>query len=136
MTYLNKTGQEFSLNVRTSINTQSQSTHCQSGDEFYFTYAFQQYLSPALAFGLGGYYYKQVTNDTQNDHVVDTNTTAATFDALNAGPGNRGETFAIGPIVSYNIGQVIALQAHWDHEVFSYNRAQREVIYARAAFKF
>ena len=46
MTYLNKTGQEFSLNMSTSINTQNQATHYRSGDEFYFTYAFQQYFSP------------------------------------------------------------------------------------------
>ncbi len=136
MTYLNKTGQEFDINMSTSINTQNQATHYKSGDEFYFTYAFQQYLSPQLAFGIGGYYYKQVGNDTINGQTVDTNTSAATFDALGAGPGNKGETFAIGPIVSYNVTQAIVLQAHWDHEVFAYNRELRDQVYVRGAIKF
>ncbi len=99
-TYLNKTGQEFSLNMSASINTQNQATHYRSGDEFYFTYAFQQYLSPRLAFGIGGYYYKQAGNDTLNGQVV--NTTPRHSTIAGAGPGNKGETFAIGPIVSYN----------------------------------
>ena len=136
MTYLNKTGQEFDINLSTSINTQNQATHYKSGDEFYFTYAFQQYLSPQLAFGIGGYYYKQIGNDTLNGQTVDTNSSLATADTLGAGPGNKGETFAIGPIISYNVTTAIALQAHWDHEVFAYNREQRDQVYARAAFRF
>jgi hypothetical protein len=27
-------------------------------------------------------------------------------------------------------------QAHWDHEVFAYDRQQRDQIYLRAAFRF
>lgn len=136
MTYLNKTGQEFDINMSTSINSQNQATHYKSGEEFYFTYALQQYLSPKLAFGLGGYYYKQVGNDTVNGQKVNTNTSPATFDVLGAGPGNKGETFAIGPIVSYNLTHDIAFQAHWDHEVFAYNRELRDQVYLRAAIKF
>jgi hypothetical protein len=136
MTYLNKTGQEFSINMSTSINTQNQATHYQSGDEFYFTYAAQQYFSPIFALGVGGYYYKQVTNDTQNGKVVNTNTSVFPFDPFNAGPGDKGETFAIGPIVSYNFSADKVFQAHWDHEVFSYNRQQRDLFYIRAAFRF
>lgn len=132
-TYLNKTGQEFSLNMSASINTQNQATHYRSGDEFYFTYAFQQYLSPRLAFGIGGYYYLQTGNDTVNGKVV--NSTPGS-DILSSGPGNRGETFAIGPIVSYNYSHDLVFQGHWDHEVFSYNRAQRDQVYVRAAIRF
>ena len=136
MTYLNKTGQEFDINMSTSINSQNQKTHYKSGDEFYFTWAAQQYLSPQFAVGIGGYYYKQVGDDTRNGQVVATNTSAATFDTLGSGPGNKGETFAIGPIISYNFSHDIVFQAHWDHEVFAYNRAQRDQVYARAAIKF
>jgi hypothetical protein len=136
MTYLNRRGQEFSLNMSTSINTQNQATHYKSGDEFYFTYAAQQYFSPIFALGVGGYYYKQVTDDTQNGKVVNTNTSVYPFDPLNGGPGNQGETFAIGPIVSYNFSADKVFQAHWDHEVFAYNRQQRDLFYIRAAFRF
>jgi hypothetical protein len=136
MTYLNKTGQEFSLNMTTSFNSQNQATHYKSGNEFYFTYAAQQYFSPIFALGIGGYYYKQLTDDTQFGKVVNTDTSVLPFDPLNAGPGNKGETFAIGPIVSYNFSADKVFQAHWDHEVFAYNRQQRDQIYLRAAFRF
>ena len=136
MTYLNKTGQEFSLNVGTSINSQNQATHYKSGDEFYFTYAMQQYFSPVYAFGIGGYYYKQVTNDRQNGVVVNSNANAFPYDPLNGGIGNRGEAFAIGPIVSFNYSQNLVFQAHWDHDVFTYDRPQRDEIYLRASLRF
>jgi hypothetical protein len=136
MTYLNHTGQELSLNLGSSINTQNQATHYKSGAEIYFTYAMQQYLSPQFAFGVGGYYYKQVTDDTQNGVVVNTNTSVFPFDPLNGGPGNRGEAFAIGPIISWNYSRDLVFQGHWDHDVFTYNRAQRDEFYVRASFHF
>jgi hypothetical protein len=136
MTYLNRTGQEFSINMGASINTQNQATHYKSGDEFYFTYAMQQYTSPQFAFGIGGYYYKQVTDDTLNGVVVNTNTSVFPFDPLNGGPGNKGETFAIGPIVSYNFSQDLVFQAHWDHEIFAYNRSLKDQFFVRASFRF
>ena len=136
MTYLNKTGQELSLNVGTSINSQNQATHYKSGDEFYFTYAMQQYLSPVYAFGIGGYYYKQVTNDRQNGVVVNSNPNVFPYDPLNGGIGNRGEAFAIGPVVSFNYSQDLVFQAHWDHDVFTYDRPQRDQLYLRASLRF
>ncbi len=136
MTYLNKTGQEFDLNLGASFNTQNQATHYKSGDEFYFTYAIQQYMSPIFAFGLGGYYYKQVGNDTLNGVVVNSNTNVFPFDPLNGGLGNKGETFAIGPVVSYNFSQDLVFQAHWDHEIFAYNRSLKDQFFIRASVRF
>ncbi len=133
MTYLNKTGQEFSFNISTSINSENPATHYKSGDEFYFTYAMQQYFSPQFAVGIGGYYYKQVTNDKQNGVTV-----AATplTDPLGEGVGNKGETFAIGPIVSYNYSKNLAFEAHWDHEVYAYDRELRDQYWVRASYRF
>ncbi len=136
MTYLNKTGQEFSLNFGSSINSVNPATHYKSGDEIYFTYAMQQYFSPEFALGIGGYYYRQVTNDTQNGVVVNTNTTVFPFDPLDGGPGNRGEAFAIGPIISWNYSSDLVFQGHWDHDVFTYNRPQRDQFYLRASLHF
>ncbi len=45
LTYLNKTGQEFSLNLGYSINSQNDATKYKSGDEFYFTYVAQQFIN-------------------------------------------------------------------------------------------
>ena len=133
LTYLNKTGQEISLFLTGVVNSQNQATAYKSGSEFYAGYAFQQYLSPKFAFGIGGYYYKQLTNDTQHGRTVDA---TPAVDILNSGPGNVGEAFAIGPIISYNPSNSVVFEAHWDHEVFTYNRDQREIIYARGTVKF
>ena len=131
ITYLNKTGQEVNVGLGASINSQNQATAYKSGDEFYINYSFQQYLSPKFAFGLGGYYYKQTGNDTIHGQTVDT-----AFDPLNAGPGNKGETFAIGPVVSYNPSNRLLFEAHWDHELFAYNRPLHDQFWVRGVFKF
>lgn len=134
VTYLNKTGQQLDLNLGSSFNSQNPATHYKTGNEIYFTYAAQQYLTPKFSFGVTGYYLKQISNDTVNGQVV--NSSPATLDALNAGPGNVGETFAIGPVLSYNPKPYLFLQAHWDHELFAYNRYQREQVYFRGIVHF
>lgn len=137
MTYLNKTGQELSINLGASFNTQNDATKYRSGNEFYFTWVGQQYFSEQFAVGLGGYYYKQTGDDTQNGRVVNTSRLPnGLFDPLNGGPGNRGETFAIGPVISYNYSHDLVFQAHWDHEVFAYNRAQKDQVYVRGVVHF
>ena len=139
LTYLNKTGQEVSLNTNFSLNSENTATSYRSGDEFSVTYVVQQHFSPALAAGIEGYFYDQVTDDTQNGVVV--NTVRSTnpfvpFDPQNQGPGNRGEVFGIGPTATYNPLPQIATNFHWVHEVFSYNRKQGEAFWLRAAYHF
>ena len=137
LTYLNKTGQEFTLNMGYSINSQNNATKYKSGDEFYFTYVAQQFISPKLGLNVGGYYSIQTTNDKVNGRVVfSPDNPSGPPDTLNAGVGNRGEVFAIGPGISYNPYPNLFLNAHWDHELFSYNKQQRELVYVRAAFRF
>ena len=133
LTYLNKTGEELSLNLNASFNAQNQATGYKSGDEFSFTYAFEQFLTTKLAVGIGGYYYQQVGDDRVHGQVVNANPLE---DLIDTGPGNRGETFALGPILSYMVTPSARLQAHWDHELQSYNRPQRDQVYARATLRF
>jgi hypothetical protein len=132
-------GKELSLNIGNSVNFTNPATNYKSGDELYFTYVLQQYLSKKLAVGLEGYYYRQITNDVQNGVVVNTTPPANPFqseDPLNQGPGNRGETFSLGPTVSYNPTENVFLNVHWVHEIFSYNRKQGDSVWLRAAVRF
>ena len=57
-------------------------------------------------------------------------------DPLNGGPGNHGEAFALGPVVSYNPAANVFLNAHWVHDLFTYNRKQGDSIWVRAAVRF
>lgn len=139
LTYLNSTGQELSVNAGVSINAQNNATKYQSGNEFYVSYALQQHLSESFAFGLEGYYYKQLTDDASNGRTVNTTRPLSPFaseDPLNQGPGNRGESFAIGPTINYNLTKNVFLNFHFVHDVFAYDRSQKEQFWARAVFKF
>ena len=132
-------GNELSLNIGNSVNFTNPATNYKSGDEFYYTYVLQRYMSRKFALGVEGYYYRQITDDVQNGTIVNTTSPSNPFqseDPLNEGPGNRGETFALGPTISYNPTEDVFLNAHWVHEVFSYNRKQGNSIWVRAAVRF
>ncbi len=139
VTYLNPQGLELDLNTNLAFNGTNGATHYTSGDEFSVTFAALQHFSPALALGLEGYYYKQFTGDRLDG--VEVNSIAPTsafapFDPLNQGPGNKGQVFAIGPAVSYNVTSTIAADIRYQHEVFSDNRRQGEVLWGKMSASF
>jgi hypothetical protein len=72
--------------------------------------------------GITGYYLKQTTDDKVNGARVGVN-------------GNKGEVFALGPLVRYQAGKVpIAFQ--WQHELSATNRTQGDSFWLKAAFRF
>jgi hypothetical protein len=132
-------GNEISLNIGNSVNFVNEATNYKSGNELYFTYVLQRYLRRNLSLGIEGYYYKQITDDIQNGTIVNTTPPSNPFqseDPLNEGAGNRGETFALGPTISFRPTENVLLNAHWAHEVLSYNRKQGDSIWVRAAVRF
>jgi hypothetical protein len=138
-TYLNNNGQEADINYNMSFNSQNNATKYKSGDELSFTYVLEQHFSRPLAVGVEGYFYTQFTNDTQNGVVVNTVPSTSIlqpFDPLNAGPGDRGQTFAIGPVVNYQPTAGLVFNLHYEHEVYAINRPRHEVVWARVGFKF
>ncbi|WP_428378070.1 SphA family protein [Lichenicoccus sp.] len=139
VTYLNRWGQEATINYNMSFNSQNDATKYKSGDELSFTYLLQQHFSPTFAIGAEGYFYDQFTNDTQNGVVVNTVRSPdplVPFDPLNEGPGNRGQVFAIGPAVNYAPTQRFVFNFHYEHEVFAYDRREGEVFWLRGVVKF
>lgn len=138
-TYLNPQGLELDLNINGSFNSTNEATHYRSGDEFSFTYAAIQHFSPRFGAGLEGYYYKQFTGDTLNGVEVNTVRPASPlvpFDPTNQGPGNKGQVFAIGPAFTYNYSPVVGANVRYQHEVFSDNRRQGEVLWAKVFAAF
>jgi hypothetical protein len=138
LTWLNSAN-ELSLNIGTSFNSTNNATDYKSGNEIYFTYVAQRYLRKNFSLGIEGYYYCQIGDDIQNGTIVNTTPPSNPFqsqDPLNGGPGNRGQAFALGPTVSYNPTDDLLLNAHWVHELFSYNRKQGDSIWIRATVGF
>ena len=87
-TYMTDFGFEVSGKFMYDINTKNDATSYQSGQEFHFDYTIAQKMN-AVTTGLGGYFYKQVTNDEQYGIKVGSD-------------GNKGQVFAIGPQVKYD----------------------------------
>lgn len=56
-------GTEVSVAPGIMVNTENAATDYQTGHEFHVDFTATQFLSPSFAFGLRGYYYKQVTGD-------------------------------------------------------------------------
>ncbi len=108
-TYLNQSGFEVSAKLMYNIKTKNDDTDYQSGNDFHMDYLIGQHFGP-WAVGLGGYYFKQTSDDELNGRKV--------------GPdGNRGQVFAIGPAVKYDY-QGMSFIGAWDYETQVENRFQ------------
>ena len=94
-TYLSDFGLEVSSKFMYDINTNNPDTDYRSGQEFHFDYTVG-YKMKNWNLGVGGYYYKQFTNDKINGQkVVDLN-------GMKVDPGFKGQVFAVGPELKYD----------------------------------
>jgi hypothetical protein len=88
ITYMSDSGFEASGKFMYDFNTRNNDTSYLSGQEFHFDYTIAKRFD-AFTAGVGGYYYKQVTDDKQNGNTVGSD-------------GNKGQVFAIGPQFKYD----------------------------------
>jgi hypothetical protein len=87
-TFISDSGFEVSGKFMYDFNTKNDDTEYKSGQEFHFDYTIAQKFGN-FSVGLGGYYYKQMTNDKLNGVKVDPD-------------GFKGQVFAFGPQVKYD----------------------------------
>lgn len=114
-------GPEVSLKLMYDFNTKNRDTNYRSGQAAHVDFAAAYNFNP-LTVGITGYYLKQTTDDKVNGARVGVN-------------GNKGEVFALGPLVRYQAGKVpIAFQ--WQHELSATNRTQGDSFWLKAAFRF
>lgn len=108
VSYLGHNGWEVSAKFMYNIKTRNKDTDYQSGDEFHMDYLVGKNVG-AWAFGVSGYYLKQVSDDKVG--------------GVKVGPdGNRGQVFAIGPSVKYQTAGGTHLIGYWQHETEVENR--------------
>jgi hypothetical protein len=86
-TYLSDNGFEVSAKFMYDFNTENDDTDYQSGQELHFDYTVAYHTGP-WAFGLGGYYYQQTTDDEVDGDKVGSD-------------GFKGKAIAFGPQVQY-----------------------------------
>lgn len=116
VTYLTDSGFEASAKLMYNIKaSKNPETQYKSGDEFHMDYTLAQRTGP-WAFGVGGYYLKQTTDDKVNGVKVGAN-------------GNRGEVFAIGPQVGFTGQDGSQFIVKWHHETEAENRFQGDKVW-------
>ncbi len=85
--YISDNGFDISFKFMYDFNTKNTDTDYLSGQEFHFDYTVGKKIDN-WTFGLGGYFYKQITSDKDNGLKVEPD-------------GNKGQAFAIGPQIKY-----------------------------------
>ncbi|PWV59851.1 SphA family protein [Plasticicumulans acidivorans] len=120
MTYLSDGGFEASAKLMYNMKTRNNDTKYQSGDEFHMDYTLAQHVGD-WAFGLGGYYLKQTTDDEQYGDTV--------------GDGNRGQVFAWGPQIKYDY-KGMSFIATWNIETQAENRFEGDKVWLKFVTRF
>lgn len=87
-TYLSDGGLDVSMKLQYDFNTKNRATDYRSGQEFNVDYTVAQKFDN-FSVGVGGYYYRQMSDDEQAGVKVGTD-------------GNRGRLFGIGPQIRYD----------------------------------
>ena len=114
-------GVEASVKLMYDFNTRNTATDYKTGQEFHTDFALGYKVGKWTA-GMDGYYYRQVTDDTQYGVKVGDN-------------GYKGEALALGPVVRYQAGTV-PIWFQWQHEVMAHNRTQGDRFWIKAALQF
>jgi len=103
---------EVSLDARVDVNTKNHDTAYYSSNDFVPDYVagYNPFPSlPDLQEAVNGYIFKQFSDDSLAGQRV--------------GVGNRAQTFAVGPLIRYDIGQD-GLLLKWQHELAVHNLPQ------------
>ncbi|MBF8221986.1 SphA family protein [Halomonas sp. 328] len=113
-------GLNWDLKVMYDYNFENSDTHYQSGQELHADYALGYALRPNWVAGVGGYAYRQVTDDRLNGVEI----------------GNRGRAFAIGPSLKWDNGQGAFVTLKYEREFAVQNRPQGDSLWLKASLPF
>ncbi|MBK1880642.1 SphA family protein [Pelagicoccus mobilis] len=117
-TYMNEEkGQDYSFILGYGYNTENDDTDYQSGDEIHLDFVLNQFVSPTLALGVHGYFFKQLSGDS----------------GAGAQLGDfKAEAAGVGPAVMWvpeKFGGEAAFVAKWIHEYDSENRMDGDHVF-------
>lgn len=107
--------------VMYTFNGKNNKTDYRSGDEFIVDYSAGWGIGSGWVVGVGGYLYRQTTDDKQAGATV---------------AGNRGRALAIGPSVRYDSGKGWFATLKYETETGVRNRAAGQALWLKAAVPF
>ncbi|WP_426117226.1 SphA family protein [Pseudomonas sp. DSP3-2-2] len=118
-TYITDSGFEVSSSFQVDFSTRNKATDYKNGVEYRHEFAAGQHVGPWTV-GLGGFYYRQVSDD----------------DAPNLTTGNRSGALAIGPAVAYFKPGLPPISAHIYKEFDARNRPEGYTFAVRVSQSF
>ncbi|MDC7705542.1 SphA family protein [Vogesella indigofera] len=121
VSYVQPSGINADVKLMYDYNWKNKDTDYRSGQEVHADYALGWGFGNGWVAGVGGYAYRQVTDDT-GPNV--------------AAHGNRGKAFAIGPSIKYDNGKGYFVTAKWQRESGVANRARGSEFKLRMTLPF
>jgi hypothetical protein len=121
LSYISDSGCELSTKIMYDFNTKNDAVDYQSGQEFHFDYTLAKKFGPVTA-GVGGYYYKQVTDDESRGQKVGTD-------------GNKGQVFAIGPQLKLDYKNM-SFMLKYQREMLAENKPEGDKFWFNLLYAF
>lgn len=121
VSYIDPTGFNADAKMMYTFNRKNGDTQYKSGQEFIVDFAAGWGFGNGLTAGVGGYLYRQTTNDESNGATV---------------PDNKGRTVAVGPSVKYDSGKGWFVTAKYQVDTGVRNRAESKAVWLKAVFPF
>jgi hypothetical protein len=126
-----KTGIEFSGSVSMEFTLKNAATDWQTAPAFIFEGAALEHLKNGLAFGIAGYGYQQIAEDS--------GTGAINFKNAIGAASLEARVFGIGPIATYStkIGPTpVSFKLKYSHEFEARRRFESEVVFGSVGLSF
>ncbi|WP_445672952.1 SphA family protein [Pseudomonas inefficax] len=121
MSYVDPAGLNLDAKVMYDFNRRNPATDYRSGQELHVDYAVGWGLGNGWVVGVGGYYYRQTTDDHQDGERIE---------------DNKGRSFAIGPSIKYSGEGGWFVTAKWSKETEVRNRAQGDAYWLKLTLPF
>ncbi|UCO98879.1 transporter [Metapseudomonas lalkuanensis] len=121
ISYVDPAGLNASVKLMYDFNQENPATDYRSGQEFHFDYAVGWGLGNGWVLGVGGYYYRQTTDDRQDGETID---------------DNKGRALSIGPSIMYSNQEGWFLTAKWEQETQVRNRAEGDAYWLKLTVPF
>ncbi|WP_221793940.1 SphA family protein [Oceanobacter mangrovi] len=121
VSHIDPAGFNYDFKGMYTYNLRNSATDYKDGQELIVDYALGWGVGNGLTAGIGGYLYKQVTDDTSNGDTVK--------DA-------RGQTLAIGPSVRYDSGEGWFATFKYQQETRVKNRSEGGALWLKTVFPF
>ncbi|MDD2055017.1 transporter [Pseudomonas putida] len=121
LSYIDPAGLNIDAKIMYDFNLRNPDTDYRSGQELHMDYALGWGLNNGWVVGVGGYAYRQTTDDRQYGERIE---------------DNKGRVFSIGPSVKYTSREGWFLTAKWEQETQVRNRAQGDAYWVKLTVPF